>query len=90
VTDFFADLGLKSEQVNCHNFPLPTLGKALKKSCEDVYNGRGFSIVRGFDPDTFSAEDITVIYLGVSSYIGEGRGKQDQRGSKLSRSHCLS
>jgi hypothetical protein len=46
--------------------------------------------VRGLDPDTFSAEDITVIYLGVSSYIGEGRGKQDQRGSKLSRSHCLS
>jgi len=56
----------------------------LEKACEDVYNGRGFSIVRGLDPNAFSLEDMTVIYLGISSYIGEGRGKQDQRGSKLS------
>jgi hypothetical protein len=41
--------------------------------------------VRGLDPDAFSVDDLTTIYLGVSSYIGEGRGKQDQRGSKLSR-----
>lgn len=48
--------------------------------------------MRGLDPDAFSVEDLTAIYLGVSSYIGEGRGKQDQRGSKLSRrtfSHIL-
>lgn len=41
--------------------------------------------MRGLNPDAFSVEDLMTIYLGVSSYIGENRGKQDQRGSKLSR-----
>jgi hypothetical protein len=50
----------------------------------DVYEGRGFAIVRGLDPDAYTMEDLTVVYLGISSYIGERRGKQDQRGSMLS------
>ena len=65
-------------------FPLPTLGKTLERAAEDVYNGRGFVIVRGLDPDIFSVEDSTTIYLGLSSYIAERRGMQDQRGSMLS------
>ena len=65
-------------------FPLPTLGKTLERAAEDLYNGRGFVIVRGLDPDTLSVADSTIIYLGLSSYIAERRGKQDQRGSMLS------
>ena len=65
-------------------FPLPTLGKTLERAAEDIYNGRGLIIVRGLDPDTLSVEDSTLIYLGLSSYIAERRGKQDQRGSMLS------
>ena len=65
-------------------FPLPTLGKTLERAAEDIYNGRGFVIVRGLDPDTLSTEDCTTIYLGLSSYIAERRGMQDQRGTMLS------
>ena len=65
-------------------FPLPTLGKTLERAAEDLYNGRGFVIVRGLDPDSLSVADSTIIYLGLSSYIAERRGKQDQRGSMLS------
>jgi len=57
----------------------------LSNLCADVYEGRGFAILRGLDPDAYSVEDLTVVYLGVSSYIGERRGKQDQRGSMLSK-----
>jgi hypothetical protein len=55
----------------------------------DVYEGRGFGIVRGLDPDAYPLEDLTVVYLGISSYIGERRGKQDQRGSMLSTMPAL-
>lgn len=54
------------------------------KARNDVYEGRGFAIVRGLDPDVYALEDLTVVYLGISSYVGERRGKQDQRGSMLS------
>lgn len=77
-------LGLERDQVNRENFPLPNLGEALRKGRDDIYNGKGFFILRGLKPDDYSIEELTTIYLGVSSYIAERRGKQDQRGSMLS------
>ncbi|KAK5654756.1 hypothetical protein OQA88_7081 [Cercophora sp. LCS_1] len=64
-------------------FPLPTLGRRLEAICNDVYYGKGFGIVRGLDPDDYELSDLTVLYLGISSYIAQTRGKQDQRGSML-------
>lgn len=71
------------------NFPLHRLGQRLEVASEDIYEGKGFVIVRGLEPNTLPVEDFTIIYLGVSSYIAERRGKQDQRGSMLSKYHCL-
>jgi hypothetical protein len=53
--------------------------------CQDIYEGKGFDILRGLDPDDWSVEDVTIIYLGIANYIGETRGKQDQRGSMISK-----
>jgi len=78
------DQGLEGSEVTRETFPLPNLGKTLDRVCDDIYQGRGFAVVRGLDPDTYSVEDVTVVYLGLSSYVGERRGKQDQRGSMLS------
>ena len=74
---------LDGEEVDRSTFPLPKLGKHLDQIRDDVYHGRGFAIVRGLDPEEYSVEDLTVVYLGVSSYVAERRGKQDQRGSVL-------
>ncbi|PVH87640.1 Clavaminate synthase-like protein [Cadophora sp. DSE1049] len=74
---------LEGHEVNRSSFPLPTFGQTLEQAAEEVYDGKGFVIVRGLDPDAYTAEDLTVIYLGISSYIAERRGKQDQRGSML-------
>ncbi|KAI1880189.1 hypothetical protein JX265_001810 [Neoarthrinium moseri] len=80
--------GLQSNQVSRNTFPLPNLGKKLTDICYDIYDGRGFAILRGLDPDVYDIEDLTAVYLGVSSYIGERRGKQDQRGSMLMHVIC--
>lgn len=77
--------GLDGSEVAQANFPLPQLSKKIEAICRDVYDGRGFGILRGLEPDLWSVEDITVIYLGISSYVAEKRGKQDQRGSTLSK-----
>ncbi|EEY15110.1 taurine catabolism dioxygenase TauD [Verticillium alfalfae VaMs.102] len=79
----FKEYGLDGNEVSRGTFPLPSLGLRLDKICADIYEGRGFAIVRGLDPDEYSVEDLTIVYLGISSYIGERRGKQDQRGSML-------
>ncbi|KAK3349051.1 hypothetical protein B0T25DRAFT_233231 [Lasiosphaeria hispida] len=74
---------LDSSKVTKATFPLPTLGKHLDTMCADIYTGRGFGIVRGLNPSDYPLEDLTAIYLGISSYIAQVRGKQDQRGSML-------
>ena len=66
------------------NFPLPTLGEKLLKSALDIHRGRGFSIIRGLDPKDLSPEDNLIVFLGISSYIGSQRGRQDEDGNMLS------
>ncbi|KAK1090632.1 hypothetical protein LTR48_007912, partial [Friedmanniomyces endolithicus] len=75
--------GLDGSEVSRESFPLPSLSKKLDTICSNVYEGHGFSTLRGLNPDDFTAEDVTIIYLGLASYIGETRGKQDQRGSMI-------
>lgn len=79
-------MGLDGSDVSRSKFPLPNLGSQLDKICKDVYQGRGFAIVRGLDVDAFKPDDLAIIYIGVSSYVAERRGKQDQRGSMLCKS----
>ncbi|KKK23872.1 hypothetical protein AOCH_002911 [Aspergillus ochraceoroseus] len=81
--EIFKGLGLEGHEVSQKTFPLSSLGRELENVRNSVYEGRGFAIVRGLDPDAYNVEDLTVVYLGISSYIGERRGKQDQRGSML-------
>lgn len=76
--------GLDGNEVTPTTFPLPNLATKLSSVCSDIYEGRGFAILRGLDPDAYPIEDLTIIYLGISSYVGERRGKQDHNGSMLS------
>ncbi|KAK0739985.1 hypothetical protein B0T18DRAFT_331684 [Schizothecium vesticola] len=80
---FFNGLGLYGSDVSPSTFPLPTLGPRLLGLALAVHSGRGFALVRGLDPDDFSQEDNVVIFLGISSYIGPKRGRQDEEGNML-------
>ncbi len=77
-------LGLYGSEVTPETFPLPTLGVRLRQAAVDVHYGRGFVVVRGINPDEFSAEDNVLVFLGISSYIGVRRGRQDEDGNMLS------
>ena len=64
-------------------FPLPTLGDKLKTLAKELTSGVGFFLIRGLDPQLYSNETNIVLYLGISAYIGEKRGRQDERGNML-------
>ncbi|CAJ2500997.1 Uu.00g038500.m01.CDS01 [Anthostomella pinea] len=81
--DHFNAQGLDGDLVNRDNFPLPTLGPKLEQLVRDIYEGQGFCVVRGINPNDYSVEDLTIIWLGVQAYIADQRGCQDDRGNML-------
>jgi hypothetical protein len=76
-------LNLPFESVSQELFPLPTLGNKLKTLTKKLTGGVGFFLIRGLDPKQYSSEANLVMYLGVSAYIGDKRGVQDERGNML-------
>ncbi|TGJ85051.1 hypothetical protein E0Z10_g3698 [Xylaria hypoxylon] len=81
--DDFKAQELDGNLVNQDNFPLPTLGPKLRTLSDDVYNGKGFHVIRGLDPGAYSVEDLAIIRLGVQAYIADQCGRQDHRGNML-------
>lgn len=79
----FNELGLYGNEVSSSNFPLPNLGQKLLRTTLDLHRGKGFAIIRGLNPKDFSPEDNLIIFLGLSSYIGPKRGRQDEDGNML-------
>ncbi|KAJ4290700.1 hypothetical protein N0V88_006448 [Collariella sp. IMI 366227] len=76
-------LGQDGDLVEPATFPLPTLGQKLRELSQDVHHGKGFCVIRGLNPASYSVEDLTLVYLGVQSYIAEQRGRQDRNGNML-------
>ena len=66
-----------------NNFPLPQLGQKLERVRQDIHTGRGFGVIRGLDPQKYSVEDLTMLYLGIQSYIANRNGRQDRKGNML-------
>ncbi|KAH7014774.1 hypothetical protein EDB80DRAFT_747964 [Ilyonectria destructans] len=79
----FKVLGLDGDLVCPTNFQLPTLGPQLRILRQDIYNGKGFGVIRGLCPQRYSVEDLTILYLGLQSYIANQRGRQDEKGNML-------
>jgi len=78
------ELGLYGSEVTPATFPLPTLGPKLYELADDIHSGKGFAAIRGLNPENLCPEDNVIIFLGVSSYIGSQRGRQDEDGNMLS------
>jgi hypothetical protein len=77
---------LDGTEVSKTNFPLPTLESKLQDLSLELHQTRGFFMIRGLNSDDYSPEDNIIIFLGISSYVGEKRGKQDEAGNMLSLS----
>jgi hypothetical protein len=78
------DLPLASLSEDC--FILPTLGEKLKSAAATLNDGVGFFRLRGLDPSRYSSEMNVILYLGISSYVGNRRGRQDELGNMLRKS----
>ncbi|CZR49812.1 uncharacterized protein FPRO_16020 [Fusarium proliferatum ET1] len=80
---YFKTRGLDGDLISRDNFPLPILGSRLDKIRRDIYHGKGFGLIRGLDPQKYSTEDLTLLYLGIQSYIANRNGRQDGKGNML-------
>ncbi|KAF3917104.1 hypothetical protein ABW20_dc0104721 [Dactylellina cionopaga] len=80
---YFEELELDGRDVSVENFPLPTLGAKLKAFAEELHRGRGFFVLSGLDPKKYTPENNALIFLGLSSYIGEKRGMQNTGGDMI-------
>ena len=68
------------KNINRKTFPLPTLGPKLQTLCNNVHSGNGFAIIKGMEPETPCTKDTLIEYLGLASYFGEQRGRQNLSG----------
>lgn len=77
------ELGLDGDHISRDNFPLPNLGRKLDGVRQEVHKGRGFGVIRGLDPKKYSVEDLTMLYLGLQSFVANRQGRQDRKGNML-------
>ncbi|KAI0427245.1 hypothetical protein F5Y09DRAFT_37593 [Xylaria sp. FL1042] len=79
----FLTLGLDGSEVSHENFPLPGLDSQLRECAVNIHRGSGVCIVRGLVSEQYSAEDNTIMFLGLASHIGGQRGVQTSKGAML-------
>lgn len=79
----FKNLRLDASKVDPETFPLPNVHHMLVQAGRDLYEGRGFSILRGIDSQAYSVEDNVLISLGVTSHIQRERTSQNSRGQMI-------
>lgn len=80
-------LELYGDEVNKERFPLPNLGAELERCANELHLGSGICILRGLQPDRYSMEENTLLFLALASYIGDQRGVQNFKGAMLSAQH---
>jgi hypothetical protein len=78
------------DQICRSNFVLPTLGPKLNQIRQDIHNGKGFTVIRGLEPSKYSAEVLSMLYLGIQSHLANKLGRQDSKGNMLGRPNIIS
>ncbi|KAJ9136568.1 Clavaminate synthase-like protein [Pleurostoma richardsiae] len=79
TADRFIASGTPLTGISKENFPLPKLSKVLNPLREDLLNGKGFILFKGFPADSWGPHKNAVAYMGLGTYIGyfisqNGRG----------------
>ncbi len=55
-----------------HDFPLDTLADLLCDQLEILERGRGFIFLRGLPVERYDLDDLTAIYWGLGTHLGDG------------------
>ncbi len=61
------------------DFPLKGLAQVVLRISDDLENGRGFCLLRGFETGHYSDAEIASIYYGIGLHLGTPVGQNPQR-----------
>jgi hypothetical protein len=60
------------------DFPLPALGPRIAALRKELVDGRGFSLVRGFEMQRYPIQDAALVFWGIGAHIGTGAAQNAQ------------
>lgn len=63
--------GLRWGDFGKADFSLPRLSQRLRVLDDQIRNGRGFALLRGFDVKAYTLEELKTIYWGLSVHMGQ-------------------
>ena len=63
--------GLSGTQVSVEDFPLAKLSAVIKDLVDELVEGRGFKLLRGFPALDYSKEDASTVFWGIGTHIGK-------------------
>jgi hypothetical protein len=72
-------LSLPLPEITRDNFVLPKFGPILREMAENIYNGVGVQILRGFPVEKYDKQDQLIAFLGINAWIGDQRLNQGAR-----------
>ena len=75
--------GIPTYQIRREDFPLPSFAPIVARIQNEVENGRGLVMVRGFPVERYSSQEAEIIYWGLGTHIGTGVS-QNARGELIS------
>jgi hypothetical protein len=70
--------GLGIPALTAGDFPLGPMADKIRQVRDEVMNGRGFVLVKGFDIDRYSIEDAALAYWGLGMHMGAGSAQNAQ------------
>ncbi len=62
--------GRPLEEIQREHFPLTVLQPRLAQVLAELYDGRGFVVVRGLPVQRYSDDDVGLIFWGLGRYLG--------------------
>lgn len=63
--------GLRWGDFGKEDFPIPRLAERLARVDEQIRNGRGFALLKGFDVRSHTLDDLKTIYWGLGVHMGQ-------------------
>ena len=70
AADDFIASGVPLTGMTKENFPLPTLSGLMAEIREDVIDGKGFCLMKGFPVEEWGVNKSAVAYIGLGTYLG--------------------
>src|SRR6266478_3409915 len=62
--------GRSMEDIGREHFPLTALRPRLEQTVAELYDGRGFVVLRGLPVQRYSDDDVGLIFWGLGRYLG--------------------